>query len=69
MPGIVAASATRVLGSYLFSQGRVIYNTYATAIALVLDVVLDLIAVPLFDVPGAAAMWSSMAGTCGDVSW
>jgi O-antigen/teichoic acid export membrane protein len=63
MPGIVAASATRVLGSYLFSQGRVIYNTYATAIALVLDVVLDLIAVPLFDVPGAAAM-SSVAYVC-----
>ena len=34
MPGIVAASATRVLGSYLFSQGKVIYNTYATLIAL-----------------------------------
>src|SRR3972149_2919234 len=34
MPGVLAASATRVLGSYLFSQGRVIYNTYATFIAL-----------------------------------
>jgi O-antigen/teichoic acid export membrane protein len=58
MPGIVAASATRVLGSYMFSQGRVIYNTYATVIALALDILLDLIFVPLFHVPGAAAMSS-----------
>lgn len=58
MPGIAAASATRVLGSYLFSQGKVIYNTYATLIALVLDIGLDLVAVPLLKVPGAAAMSS-----------
>ncbi|MDP9180609.1 MAG: oligosaccharide flippase family protein [Chloroflexota bacterium] len=63
MPGIVAASATRVLGSYLFSQGRVIYNTYATVIALGLDVLLDLIVIPLFHVNGAAAM-SSVAYVC-----
>ena len=63
MPGIVAASATRVLGSYLFSQGRVIYNTYATVIALGLDVLLDLIFVPLFHVNGAAAM-SSVSYVC-----
>jgi O-antigen/teichoic acid export membrane protein len=63
MPGIVAASATRVLGSYLFSQGRVIYITYATVIALGLDVLLDLIFVPLFHVNGAAAM-SSVSYVC-----
>lgn len=63
MPGIVAASATRVLGSYLFSQGKVMYTTYATVIALGLDVGLDLVAVPLFDVPGAAAM-SSVSYVC-----
>lgn len=54
MPGVVAASATRVLGSYLFSQGRVIYNTYATFIALGVTVALDLILIPTLDVPGAA---------------
>ena len=63
MPGIVAASATRVLGSYLFSQGRVIYNTYATVIALGLDVLLDLVFVPLWHVNGAAAM-SSVSYVC-----
>ncbi|MEO8456416.1 MAG: polysaccharide biosynthesis C-terminal domain-containing protein [Chloroflexota bacterium] len=63
MPGIIAASATRVLGSYLFSQGKVLYTTYATVIALGLDVVLDFVAVPLFKVPGAAAM-SSVSYIC-----
>lgn len=63
MPGIVAASAQRVLGSYLFSQGKVIYNTYASIIALVVSIGLDFIAVPLFEVSGAAAM-SSVAYTC-----
>jgi O-antigen/teichoic acid export membrane protein len=54
MPGIVAASATRVLGSYLFSQGRIIYNTYATFIALGLTVVLDFALIPTLEVDGAA---------------
>jgi len=54
MPGIIAGSATRVLGSYLFSQGRVIYNTYATFIALGVTIVLDLALIPWLGVPGAA---------------
>jgi len=54
MPGIIAASATRVLGSYLFSQGRIIYNTYATFIALALTIGLDLVLIPWLEVPGAA---------------
>ncbi len=54
MPGIIAASATRVLGSYLFSQGRVIYNTYATFIALGATLALDLVFIPTLEVPGAA---------------
>lgn len=54
MPGIVAASATRVLGSFLFSQGRIIYNTYATFIALGFTIALDLALIPLLEVPGAA---------------
>ena len=54
MPGIVAASATRVLGSYLFSQGRIIYNTYATFIALGLTLALDFALIPWLEVPGAA---------------
>jgi O-antigen/teichoic acid export membrane protein len=54
MPGIVAASATRVLGSYLFSRGRVIYNTYATFIALGVTIALDLALIPWLEVEGAA---------------
>ena len=54
MPGIIAACATRVLGSYLFSQGRIIYNTYATFIALGLTIVLDLALIPSAGVNGAA---------------
>ncbi len=61
MPGVIAASAGRVLGSYLFSQGRVIYNTYATFIALGVTLALDLILIPTLEVPGAA---TSCAG-CG----
>jgi stage V sporulation protein B len=62
MPGIVAASATRVLGSYLFSQGRIIYNTYATFIALGLTIGLDFALIPLLEVEGAAIA-SSIAYT------
>ncbi len=54
MPGIIAGSATRVLGSYLFSQGRVIYTTYATLIALVGTIILDLAFIPWLEVSGAA---------------
>jgi O-antigen/teichoic acid export membrane protein len=54
MPGIVAASATRVLGSYLFSRGRIIYNTLATFIALGATIALDLALIPLLEVDGAA---------------
>jgi O-antigen/teichoic acid export membrane protein len=55
MPGIVAASATRVLGSYLFSRGRVIYNTFATFIAGGVTIGLDLLLIPLLGIEGAAA--------------
>ena len=53
MPGIVAASSTRVIGSYLFSQGRVISNTYATFIALGVTLALDLVFIPTLKVEGA----------------
>lgn len=54
MPGVVAASAARVLSSYLFSQGRVIYNTYATFIALGVTLALDMALIPTLEVEGAA---------------
>lgn len=63
MPGIIAASATRVLGSYLFSQGHIIYNTYATFIALGVTLALDFALIPWLEVEGAAIA-SSIAYTC-----
>ena len=54
MPGVVAVSAARVLGSYLFSQGKVIYNTYATLLALAVTLILDLVLIPTLEVNGAA---------------
>ncbi|MBI1886286.1 MAG: polysaccharide biosynthesis C-terminal domain-containing protein [Chloroflexi bacterium] len=62
MPGIVAASAARVIWSYLFSQGKVIYNTLATLITLGVTVVLDLALIPILEVNGAAIA-SSIAYT------
>ena len=53
-PGLVAISATRVLSSYLFSRGKVIYNTYTTVITLVATLILDLILIPALEVNGAA---------------
>ena len=60
LPGIVAGSATRVLGSYLFSQGAIRYNAYATLIALGATVVLDFALIPWLETEGAA-MASSIA--------
>jgi O-antigen/teichoic acid export membrane protein len=54
MPGIVAGSATRVLGSYLFSQGKIRYNAFATLIALAATIVLDLALIPSLETEGAA---------------
>ena len=67
MPGIIAASATRVLGSYLFSQGQIIYNTYATFIALGVTLALDFALIPWLEVEGAAIA-SSIAYTCSLVA-
>jgi len=54
MPGIVAASASRVLGTYFFSQGRIILNTYITFIALAATLALDFALIPWLEVEGAA---------------
>lgn len=54
MPGIVAASASRVLGTYFFSQGRIILNTYVTFIALGATIALDFALIPWLEVEGAA---------------
>ena len=64
MPGIVAASATRVLGSYLFSQGKIIsHHTRDGDCARSGRAAGSLVFVPLWNVNGAAAM-SSVSYVC-----
>ena len=67
MPGIIAASATRVMGSYLFSQGKIIYTTFATFLALGVTIGADLVLIPLWKVEGAAVA-SSIAYVCALVA-
>jgi O-antigen/teichoic acid export membrane protein len=67
MPGIVAASASRVLGSYLFSQGKIRYNAFATLIALGVTIALDLALIPPMGMEGAAIA-SSIAYFCALVA-
>jgi O-antigen/teichoic acid export membrane protein len=62
LPGTVALAGSKVLTSYIFSQGRPLVNTGITAASLVVTVVADLILIPLLDVEGAA-LASSLAYT------
>jgi O-antigen/teichoic acid export membrane protein len=54
MPGVVAISAVRVIGSYLFSRGKVIYNLYTTVISLLATLAFGLILIPSLEIEGAA---------------
>jgi O-antigen/teichoic acid export membrane protein len=62
LPGTVALAATKVLAGYIFSQGKPLINSYITVASLIVTVVADLVLIPLFGVPGAAAA-SSLAYT------
>ena len=55
MPGIVALSGTKVLSSYIFSQGQVVLNSVAALVALAVTLALDAVLIPQFGVDGAAA--------------
>lgn len=55
LPGTVAASGTKILASYVFSQGKPLINSYITIATVALTVVLDLVLIPPFGVAGAAA--------------
>ena len=54
MPGAAAVSVARVLSSYMFSQGRVIYSTYTTLIALGATIIFDFAFIPWLGIEGAA---------------
>jgi O-antigen/teichoic acid export membrane protein len=62
LPGTVALAGSKVLTSYIFSQGRPLVNTGITAVSLVVTIVADLALIPRFGVNGAAVA-SSLAYT------
>lgn len=55
LPGTVALAGTKILASYVFSQGKPIVNSYITLAILAVTVVFDLVLIPPFGVSGAAA--------------
>lgn len=62
LPGTVALTGSKVLTSYIFSQGRPLVNTGITCVSLVVTLVADFALIPAFGVEGAAAA-SSLAYT------
>jgi O-antigen/teichoic acid export membrane protein len=54
LPGTVALAGSKVLTSYIFSQGRPLVNTGITAVSLVVTIVADLALIPRYGVNGAA---------------
>ena len=55
LPGAVALTGSKVLTSYVFSQGRPLVNTAITAVSLAATLVADVAFIPAFGVEGAAA--------------
>jgi O-antigen/teichoic acid export membrane protein len=55
MPGIVALSGTKVLASYIFSEGKVILNSIAALLTLGVTITLDFVLIPQYGINGAAA--------------
>jgi O-antigen/teichoic acid export membrane protein len=60
LPGTVALAGSKVLTSYIFSQGRPLVNTGITVVSLVVTIVADLALIPRYGVNGAATA-SSLA--------
>jgi O-antigen/teichoic acid export membrane protein len=55
LPGTVALAGTKILASYIFSQGKPLINSYITIAILAVTVLFDLALIPPFGVAGAAA--------------
>jgi O-antigen/teichoic acid export membrane protein len=60
LPGTVALSGSKILASYVFSQGKPLINSYITLASLAVTLVADFILIPPFGVEGAAVA-SSLA--------
>lgn len=54
LPGAVALSGSKILTSYILSQGRPLTNSLITVASLVVTVIADFVLIPPFGVPGAA---------------
>ena len=63
LPGTVALAGSKVLASYILSQGRPLTNSVITGAALFVTVVADFALIPPFGVTGAAAASSLAYGT------
>lgn len=55
LPGTVALAGTKILASYIFSQGKPLINSYITVASLAITLTCDLALIPVFGVAGAAA--------------
>ena len=55
LPGAVALAGTKVLAAYVFSRGKPLINAWISLATLVVTIAVDLVLIPLFEVPGAAA--------------
>ena len=55
LPGTVALAGTKIVASYIFSQGKPLINSYITIAVLAATVLFDLALIPAFGVAGAAA--------------
>jgi len=60
LPGTVALSGSKILASYIFSQGKPLINSYVTLASLAVTLAADFILIPPFGVEGAAVA-SSLA--------
>jgi peptidoglycan biosynthesis protein MviN/MurJ (putative lipid II flippase) len=60
----VAAAGTKILAAHVFSRGKPLINAQVAAAVLAVTIVGDLVLIPPFEVPGAAAA-SSLAYGCG----
>lgn len=55
LPAMVTLGVARVLSSYITGSGRPILTTYAVTLATVVNLILNLIFIPLWGITGAAA--------------
>ena len=55
LPGTVALAGTKILAAYVFSRGKPLINAAIALVALAVTIGADLILIPIFGVPGAAA--------------